>query len=989
MNTFNIQTKMKAICLVLFLSIFSITGFAQVWQWSVPLKGSIRGGAARAYMWIPPSATKVRAMVLGQNNMEELSIIENAAFRDSMASVNMGVIWVSPAFDINFNFTEGAGDVFTQLMNDLADSSGYLELRNVPIVPIGHSAAASFPFMFAAWSPQRTLCAVSVSGTLPYDFTYFLCGRSLDYIPLLTCKGEFEGGGDVDIASRRAANPHLAVSSLGISGEFHFATSDRKNKFIASYIKKAVKYRLATDATSTALATLNPIDPATNGWVSDRWRVNVRPRYPRAAVAAYTGPINETYWCFDEDMAKQVEDIQNKYFGKTPCLIAYNQTSTKGVVGPQVPQNSNHVQCALSFYPLNDSLDFELSSSFLRSIPALSPRCQGWMKTIDTVTQVATTPAIGTVITAPLDTTLSEIVRTIGPFTCLRKDATTGITTFRMTLERGLATYYNNYNQTAIFSVTHPGDSKYKASVLQAEVYISVRNTGTYSQTITFPQLPNVSDISTPVALTATSDRGLPVQYFVREGPAQVVYTSAGAKLKFTQIPPGTKYPMKVTVVAWQWGRDAGLAARIAAPSPLPGQTVSTATPVENTFYITNEKQLSTITWANPVDIAVGTPLSAIQLNATVTGTTAPAVYDPAIGTVLTGGTHTLTVTYAADDNFSGATKTVTIHVNKLTPSITWNNPADITYGTALSATQLNASSSVAGSFVYSPAATTVLNAGTAQVLTATFTPTDAATYAVVSKTVNINVNKASPSIIWSNPADISYGTALSATQLNATSPVTGSFVYTPVVGTVLNAGNAQVLSATFTPTDILNYSATSMTVNITVTKVPLTVTANDTSIVAGASLPVFRYTFTGFVAGDGKSVISGIPAITTTAVSTFVEGTYDINIQQGTLSAANYSFATFTRGTLTITHNVGVVAMEQTGVEVYPNPVTGTLNVVVTAFTKTSYLRVVSLGGVVLISKNIESQQTQVDFSKLPGGTYFVYIVTPSGVVVKQVNKM
>ena len=48
---------------------------------------------------------------------------------------------------------------------------------------------------------------------------------------------------------------------------------------------------------------------------------------------------------------------------------------------------------------------------------------------------------------------------------------------------------------------------------------------------------------------------------------------------------------------------------------------------------------------------------------------------------------------------------------------------------------------------------------------------------------------KATPTITWATPADITYGTALSATQLNATASVPGTFVYTPVAGTVLNAG--------------------------------------------------------------------------------------------------------------------------------------------------------------------------------------------------------
>jgi hypothetical protein len=77
-------------------------------------------------------------------------------------------------------------------------------------------------------------------------------------------------------------------------------------------------------------------------------------------------------------------------------------------------------------------------------------------------------------------------------------------------------------------------------------------------------------------------------------------------------------------------------------------------------------------------------------------------------------------------------------------------------------------------------------------------------------------VLKASSTISWSAPADITYGTALSATQLNATANVPGTFVYSPVAGTVLNAGANQTLSVTFTPTDAANYTGATATTTIT-----------------------------------------------------------------------------------------------------------------------------------------------------------------------------
>ena len=69
---------------------------------------------------------------------------------------------------------------------------------------------------------------------------------------------------------------------------------------------------------------------------------------------------------------------------------------------------------------------------------------------------------------------------------------------------------------------------------------------------------------------------------------------------------------------------------------------------------------------------------------------------------------------------------------------------------------------------------------------------------------MTITVSKATPAITWPTPAAITYGTALSATQLNATGrrSVPGTFVYTPASGTVLGAGVGQTLSVTFTPTD-------------------------------------------------------------------------------------------------------------------------------------------------------------------------------------------
>ena len=121
-----------------------------------------------------------------------------------------------------------------------------------------------------------------------------------------------------------------------------------------------------------------------------------------------------------------------------------------------------------------------------------------------------------------------------------------------------------------------------------------------------------------------------------------------------------------------------------------------------------------------------------------------------------------------ADGDLSGQQRQRIAGSEPGAPSITWANPADITYGTPLSGTQLNATASVSGAFVYVPPAGTILNAGNGQTLSAVFTPADPIDFATVTPSVHINVLKATPTIVWNNPADITYPTALSSAQLNA-----------------------------------------------------------------------------------------------------------------------------------------------------------------------------------------------------------------------------
>ena len=139
------------------------------------------------------------------------------------------------------------------------------------------------------------------------------------------------------------------------------------------------------------------------------------------------------------------------------------------------------------------------------------------------------------------------------------------------------------------------------------------------------------------------------------------------------------------------------------------------------------------------------------------------------LSVTLAGGSNSFQATYAADCAFAGATSNKVTGTALLGSTITWPTPASIPYGTPISATQLNATEDAPGGgrFVYTPAAGTILPAGS-NTLSTTFTPNNAL-YAQETATVTLTVTKDPSVIIWPTPTPITYGTPLSSFQLDAT----------------------------------------------------------------------------------------------------------------------------------------------------------------------------------------------------------------------------
>ncbi len=223
-------------------------------------------------------------------------------------------------------------------------------------------------------------------------------------------------------------------------------------------------------------------------------------------------------------------------------------------------------------------------------------------------------------------------------------------------------------------------------------------------------------------------------------------------------------------------------------------------------------------------------------------------------GAPIQAGSYTVLAGFAGSADYTIALALSNFTISPAAPALTWPSQANIVYGTPLSGTQLDAVSSVPGTFTYSPAAGTILHADPNQTLSVTFTPTDTADYTANTAKAYIDVTQATPTVTWAAPADITFPTPLGPVQLDASASVAGTFVYTPAANTILSSGQIQVLSVTFTPTDTADYSlvTTKTTINVLAGQkvTPIITWSDPVGIVYGTPLGAAQLDATASVFG-------------------------------------------------------------------------------------------------------------------------------------------
>jgi hypothetical protein len=218
---------------------------------------------------------------------------------------------------------------------------------------------------------------------------------------------------------------------------------------------------------------------------------------------------------------------------------------------------------------------------------------------------------------------------------------------------------------------------------------------------------------------------------------------------------------------------------------------------------------------------------------------------------------YTVTVT---DTN--SATGTATFSLTVAAPvALTTPSALSATYGiaytTTLSATgglspyTYSASASLPAGFSLTAGVLSSTVSTTAGSYTFTITATDANGATASTSAFIVVIAKATPVVTWAAPVTIFSGTALSATQLNATTTIGATLVYNPVSGTVLSLGTHS-LSATFTPNDLTNYNP------VTASQTIVVLTAGTPDAPSGVSLTaspptslILRWSaLTGFATG-------------------------------------------------------------------------------------------------------------------------------------------
>jgi hypothetical protein len=494
---------------------------AAVYQWSVPVG---KTPERRAYLWIPETCRQVRGVLLGLQNMKEQNMFEDPAIRQACADCNLAIVWIAPGADQNdalsldFKTPAAGAREVVQILDDLANDSGYTELKFAPILVVGHSAASPFVWGLGSQLPARVFAAIPYKG-------YFL--GAPDGLPILYVSSEWAEWGEqwgstwrkdgVALEKMRQHSANCLLGEFVDVGTGHFQWNPASAKIIALFIRKAVQYRLPENAPPDQPVKLLPISPASGCLV--RCDALGTSRFKAVPASQWQGDPKSAFWYFDSKMATAVHDYMTANLRKKPQMIDFTDN------GKPVPLTKNGF---VEIHPrlLADGVTFKVEATYLDRSPT---------------TNLFSDETLGHAASSVLFRVSSGGLKQTGP------------DTFRVWLGRNSVERQGPPWEPWVLAFNN-GDREFRGADRPAHVWINVRNKQGQPQSIEFPAIPDqIAGAGKSVPLAAEASSGLPVQYWVVSGPAEM----EGDRLRLEPVPPRAKFPVRVIVAAYQWGRGA------------------------------------------------------------------------------------------------------------------------------------------------------------------------------------------------------------------------------------------------------------------------------------------------------------------------------------------------------------------------------------------------------------------------------------------------
>ena len=487
-----------------------------VYQFMAQGQGNVTG-----YLWIPENCAKLRGLLIFAQNVPEQMIAGNAIIRKACADNNIGIFYSTPGFwHYNTKATPEEKNqqekedtlALESMLTELAGKSGYPEVATVPWLPIGESMSFFMVNGLGRGSPNRCIALIFACDISSWIFT-----QSIPILGLQGTGGEWgQKNGDIREAwrhvesynkaceNRKKSVPKALITMLVDPCGGHFTCSDPMLQYMANYIDRVAKTRLSDDGS----ATLKPVD-VNKGFLAHLPIVGIGEQPIESAEGATdTGRP----WFFTREDAEKAQAI-----ARTNWSAATQFPLVQAGEGCTVtPWGWNSVTTVT----LKTSGEFSFKPFLFDSIP------DGFLNAGQPLAKTAQLPQVEWVS---------------GPIAPL------GNNRFCVELDRG---YKNGKVQVcSSLGVVAEATADIRKSLQPLVVNFTYNTAGT-PQTIEFKEIGPIKAGTASVALDAQASSGLPVKFFVEAGPAIV----EGNRLVFTQIPPNTKFPLTVTVAAWQWG---------------------------------------------------------------------------------------------------------------------------------------------------------------------------------------------------------------------------------------------------------------------------------------------------------------------------------------------------------------------------------------------------------------------------------------------------